>query len=531
MLGLFLAQSSLLVAPVYLDAAPPETRAVAVILSKGFSNEFDGGFFEMKDLRDGMAAGEDLVGMARAHARVADAGSSVRPYRWTGILGTFPRGMLAPGIDGFLFAAEAGELSDPIRIKTDWSIAQRLERDAACRQIFVAGTDDAARAEADAIAKELANGADFAQLARERSEDRASALRGGDLAIFERGPDDALLREAAFRAKVGEIVGPIESPLGLHFLQRVAVEALDPRLRDDVWARARAILIANDGANGADSSLHRSFVDAQRLADDLAARIRRGDDMIALASEHTDDRGGRERAGDLGWVRRNTTHMPPAFDRLFLEPPGDLIGPLVTEFGFVLLRREDPGLRSRIALRKSAAVDRELWARNQPNAAPDELERRFVSEVWPEHERLIEGWRSRFLAAHGPVLEACLDDAMAALGIRDPCVVIDVHMTASPFTNGYSELDSPVCVDACEQDVHRALEGVIAAALRVLDRVSSPHWGLSGQERPPDTARSELRAGLTTRVAEEGEYRSAIEARIVEQARASAARAIAIGRR
>jgi hypothetical protein len=53
--------------------------------------------------------------------------------------------------------------------------------------------------------------------------------------------------------------------------------------------------------------------------------------------------------------------MPQFMDRLFTDVPGTLIGPIATESGYVLARREDPGPRSRIDLRKSAFLELENW--------------------------------------------------------------------------------------------------------------------------------------------------------------------------
>jgi parvulin-like peptidyl-prolyl isomerase len=371
MLAALLLQGSLLVAPLELGPEPPETRAIAAVrVGREDGSDAEEAARYAESLRERARGGEELVELAR-HAAAKPTASL------TGLYGTYWRGSLAPETAEFLFSAEVGEVNPPpaeldavlagtLR-RPPPLVARRLERDAACRQVFVAGTDASARARAEAILRELRAGADFARVACERSDDEASALRGGDLAIFERGPDDALLREAAFRADLGEIVGPVQSPLGFHVLQRVPVAELDPRLRDDVWARARGILIASGSA----SRDRRTGPEAERLAAELAARIRRGEDMAALAREHDDDPGGRERAGDLGWVRRRTTRMPHSFDRLFVEPPGTLIGPLATPRGWVLLRREDRGPRSRIDLRTSAVADLEQWVRRLAERGPE----------------------------------------------------------------------------------------------------------------------------------------------------------------
>lgn len=363
MLGLllvFFAQTSTLVRPLELGERPPDTRAVALLRFRAGpegGDEPTGWERARKTLGlDGVP--EDLTALA--------AGAAANPTKeLRGLVGTFWPAMLDPEVAKRLFDPSLQERGPFLGADRHGYLLQPLERDAACRQIFVAGTDAAARARAESIVRELRTGADFALVARERSQDVTTALRGGDLAIFERGRRDVLLRAAAFDARVGEIVGPVETPLGFHILQRVGVDAVSPRLRDDAWARVRGILIAFSGAQNALPSVEREHDEAEALAAKLAARIRSGEDMAALAAEFDDDRDGRARRGDLGWVRRGTSDMPQFFDTLFQEPPRELLGPIATRAGFVLLRREDAGPRTRLDVRKSAFADMVEWTRSK----------------------------------------------------------------------------------------------------------------------------------------------------------------------
>jgi len=69
------------------------------------------------------------------------------------------------------------------------------------------------------IKKKIAGGADFAAVARESSDDIASKTNGGDLGSFGRGQMVKEFEDAAFGAKIGELVGPVHSPFGYHLLQ------------------------------------------------------------------------------------------------------------------------------------------------------------------------------------------------------------------------------------------------------------------------------------------------------------------------
>lgn len=82
--------------------------------------------------------------------------------------------------------------------------------------------DDEARSEALAEARDvrsqLLNGGDFAELAAQFSDD-GTAQRGGDLGWFGPGRMVAPFEEAAFGARIGQIVGPVETQFGYHLIE------------------------------------------------------------------------------------------------------------------------------------------------------------------------------------------------------------------------------------------------------------------------------------------------------------------------
>ena len=485
------APTSMLVRPLELGEAVPETRAVALLRVRVEDPAAAETSAELAQKLLAPVRQESFVSFVSMYEK--------RPTREArGVLGTFSRTMLDPVVAEAVFEGEAVQ-AGPLEGR-DGGVyyVRRIERDAACRQVLVAANDGTARERAEALVRELRAGADFSRVARERSADRASALRGGDLAIFERGRRDVLLRAAAFEARVGEVAGPIETPLGFHVLQRVGVAALSPSLRDDSWARVRAILVAFAGAQGARADIEREHDDAEALANELAARIARGEDMAALAALHDDDRGGRERRGDLGWVRRATTEMPQFFDGLFLQPPGTLIGPVATRLGFVLLRREDSGLRSRVEVRRSplaelvqsldvrasdgpaspaaatalaawrvlaedptlrveleaalprlsSAADLEAWCALQPESRRPPalevartlaaLEPEFLAERWPESARRIDAAMAELRERQVALFDAAFDVSLRELRLSDPRGVVRFGLVtrAAPTERG-----------------------------------------------------------------------------------------------
>ncbi|PWV89376.1 foldase protein PrsA [Paenibacillus cellulosilyticus] len=91
----------------------------------------------------------------------------------------------------------------------------------------------ATKEEADAIEKQLKEGADFAALAKEKSLDTGSKENGGDLDFFSKGSMVAEFEDAAFSLKVGEVSEPVKSDYGYHIIKVTdRKEASSPTLEE-----------------------------------------------------------------------------------------------------------------------------------------------------------------------------------------------------------------------------------------------------------------------------------------------------------
>jgi len=335
-------------APLYLAEEPPECRSLRSIRipidvpAEAGPDRRRGRTTEealelARSLQGMLRAGAEFETLARTHSRSPQA-------REGGVLGTYPRGVLLPSFDRFLFTAGIGDVSEPIVEGEAVHLLQRIERWAACRQIFLKGRGDDVRAKAQELVERLRGGEDYLALAREHSDDPKSARRGGAWSIFERGADDTLLKKATFDASVGEIFGPLHSPLGFHIGKREALEVEhDPAsgfagLRESNWVRATGLLVAHE--KGKEIRARRTLIAANDLATELFALARARELPLAkLAKEHTDEPGGRERAGDLGWIYRGNPNRLRPLEKLFLVRPGTLLEPRHTDEGWILLQR------------------------------------------------------------------------------------------------------------------------------------------------------------------------------------------------
>ncbi|TCK17798.1 peptidyl-prolyl cis-trans isomerase D [Thiogranum longum] len=95
-----------------------------------------------------------------------------------------------------------------------------------------------ARAEADAIRARLAAGADFAELAKENSDDPGSAKQGGDLGFFNTGDMVPEFDKTVFAMEKGDVSEPIRTQFGFHIIKLTDVKGgeIPPlaEIRDDL---------------------------------------------------------------------------------------------------------------------------------------------------------------------------------------------------------------------------------------------------------------------------------------------------------
>ncbi|MBL1213182.1 MAG: hypothetical protein HND52_07495 [Ignavibacteriae bacterium] len=81
------------------------------------------------------------------------------------------------------------------------------------------GDFDKAKKEADEIYSQLINGADFAELAKEKSDDPGSAARGGDLGWFGKGQMVPEFEKASFSGRIGRVQRPVKTNFGYHIIK------------------------------------------------------------------------------------------------------------------------------------------------------------------------------------------------------------------------------------------------------------------------------------------------------------------------
>ncbi|MCZ6818215.1 MAG: peptidylprolyl isomerase [Calditrichaeota bacterium] len=186
---------------------------------------------------------------------------------------------------------------------------------------------EAARKLAEDVLEQLHKGADFAELARQHSQDPGSTAKGGDLGRLQRGDLVKEFEEVAFQLEPGEISEIVRTKFGLHIIQMVA------KIGEKI--HTRHILFRLDT----------SPEDEQRTVDNLY-EIRRQ----ILAGETTwnesvekdsQDSASKGNKGDLGWFEMEQFQIPAFKTAITGLEAGQLSDPVKTKFGIHLVRVDD----------------------------------------------------------------------------------------------------------------------------------------------------------------------------------------------
>jgi parvulin-like peptidyl-prolyl isomerase len=118
---------------------------------------------------------------------------------------------------------------------------------------FVAHILVATLADAQAIKAALAAGGDFATLARQRSTDTASAVRGGELGCLDSQQFVAAFAQAAQTLPIGQVSDPVQTQFGFHLIvvrDQAPPSELDSVALGDVLSLARGAAVTVDARYG-----------------------------------------------------------------------------------------------------------------------------------------------------------------------------------------------------------------------------------------------------------------------------------------
>jgi peptidyl-prolyl cis-trans isomerase D len=193
------------------------TRTLKYVLFREVPSASDSAS-RLRDIEEAAAKarrGDDFLELVAAYSDKPDSGVY------------FHRGELSSAIDDSIFGARVGAVVGPVSDASGYRLFKVLSERTGekeyvrARHILLPMTGDtmAVKAEAQKLLREAKGGEDFAELAKRYSKDPGSAPMGGDLGWFTKGRMVPAFENAVFKARVGEILGPVRTPFGLHIIK------------------------------------------------------------------------------------------------------------------------------------------------------------------------------------------------------------------------------------------------------------------------------------------------------------------------
>lgn len=177
-----------------------------------------------------------------------------------------------------VYNTPVGEITPAFRSPFGWHIAWVEEerphsevRASHIMKMVPQGNDSLsriARMQLDSIYTLLANGADFAEMAANNSDDKGSAIRGGDLNWFGRGMMVKPFEDAVFSLADGEMSQPFESRFGWHIAKVTGHRSMQPI--DSLYAKIEKNVQRDERSKEADKSFIRKVRAEYQLPDTMS---------------------------------------------------------------------------------------------------------------------------------------------------------------------------------------------------------------------------------------------------------------------
>jgi peptidyl-prolyl cis-trans isomerase SurA len=177
------------------------------------------------------------------------------------------------------------------------------------------------------IREELMKGKDFAELAKEKSEDPSAKDNGGDLGYFTALQMVYPFESAVYSMKKGELSQPVRTRFGYHI-----IKVTDTRPAQGEVKVAHIMVKVAANALSADSA--KAAAKTKELYDSLKA----GKSFEDLAQKYSEDQGSSKQGGVLPVF--GTGRMVPEFEKaaFSLKNVGDYTQPIRTTYGWHIIK-------------------------------------------------------------------------------------------------------------------------------------------------------------------------------------------------
>lgn len=248
----------------------------------------------------------------------------------------------------------------------------------------------AIRMKMDSIRTLLLNGADFAQTARNNSQDRGSSGRGGRMGYIVPGAYPYDFEIAAYSTPEGQISEVVESPVGYHVLLGGKQRPARGRVK------AGHILKLTRGMNPEQKAAVKATMDSI-----YAVVVANPDKFEALAKEKSEDPGSVRQGGMLPMF--GAGEMVEQFDSVaFALPVGGISEPFETGYGYHIIRKyeaEPPMSKEEVYARQLRQLQNE---RDERHAL---IRKHNIERLAPRHKAQLNnktiGMMKNYVNEHG----------------------------------------------------------------------------------------------------------------------------------
>ena len=234
-------------------------------------------------------------------------------------------------------ALKVGEISEPVLTKRGYHLIRLTDRQPPQVKVSHILLDPQTDAKTIKKIKNEALTGDFTALAKQYSRDEATRLRGGELGFLLSNRPHRFgntFRDECLQGKLGEIIGPIESPLGKHIVRITA--------RREERLRASHIQISLP-KKPKRAQKREALKKIKQIREELTkSGTTSGSLFIRLAKRHS-EHGSSDRGGDLrAFYLGGDPMISASFEEAaFSAKVGEFVGPVRSPFGWHLIYIHD----------------------------------------------------------------------------------------------------------------------------------------------------------------------------------------------
>jgi peptidyl-prolyl cis-trans isomerase SurA len=169
--------------------------------------------------------------------------------------------------------------------------------------------------------------ADFGEMAKQFSEDKSSAVKGGEIGYISALQVVYPFENAAYTTAPGQVSKPFRTQFGYHIIK------VEDKRKSRGQVQVAQIMIASPKSKGEQGN-----ADALAKMDKIQAELKGGKKFEDLAKEYSDDKFSKDKGGVMEPF--GVGKLMPEFENaaFALKNPGDVAQPIKTEYGLHLIK-------------------------------------------------------------------------------------------------------------------------------------------------------------------------------------------------